>query len=251
MYWYAKSSLYNSLYNPTGNNDNKLPPVVHFTEGEASKLVYIGDFVTYSYEITVSSGSQEYKEMRSFLLLYLGNDKNVTIPDGITHIYEGAFRNNTTIESVVFSDTVDYIGRGAFAGCTALSNIQLSPLNSFQGLGAGCFSGCTSLKEIYLPNTILAIGEYCFSNSGLETINLENINIIHRYAFENCRGLTELSFGTSLNQIKDYAFKGTSVTTINYAGTKNEWSNIKRNFQAYWNNTISSVPVICSDGTAN
>lgn len=253
VYWLADSRLYDKLWNPTGLNDNKFPPIVHYNEGEASKLVYIGDFITYSYERMVQSGNQQNVEVRNVLLTYLGNDKNITIPDGITHIHEDAFRNNTTLESVVFSDTVDYIGRGAFAGCTSLSSVTLSNLNSYKGLGEGSFSGCTSLVSIYLPESIAAIGDSCFSGcTSLATINLENIRTINKYAFQNCKALTEVSFvHGALNQIKDYAFKGCSgLTAINYSGTTTEWKTLKNSFEYYWNSTISLIPVVCSNGTA-
>ncbi len=249
VFWYADSRLLNGLYNATGKNDNKnkLPPIRHFTEGEQSELVYTGDFITYSYTISVSTGGEE---TRNIILLYTGTDKNILIPEGITHIYDSAFRDNTYIESVVFSDTVDYIGTAAFANCTNLSSVTLSDINSYEGFGNSAFAGCTSLKSITIPDTVRVISNSCFARTGLESIDLNNVSIINKYAFENCKALEIVYCSSSLSIIKDYAFKDSSVTTIDYDGTVSDWqTKVYPSCEAYWYYN-AKFDIVCNNGNA-
>ena len=245
VFWYANSSLFYNLYNPTGNNKEKLPPVRHFAQGESSALNFVGDFITYSYIQETSSGPEE----RNYVLSYTGTAESVTIPDGITHIYEGAFRDNIYIKNVTLSSSVKYLGVAAFAGCTNLSSISLSNLASYDGLGASCFSRCTSLKNITLPDSIATIPEYCFNQCGLLSIDLNNVSNVNRYAFADCTSLTTVTCSTNLRNIKDYVFKNTNVTTINYSGTVSEWKSINK--EGYWYYSIGSkVTIVCTDGNA-
>lgn len=71
------------------------------------------------------------------------NGKNVI------NIAEGAFQNNTAIQSVVLPDTITSIRANAFSGCANLKTIKLS--SNLIMLGEGCFAGCTSLKTIIIP----------------------------------------------------------------------------------------------------
>lgn len=99
----------------------------------------------------------EYTGEKSLQLYkYYGrNDTSVTIPDGITGIYQNAFyqynysagtTNNTTLEEIIVPDSVTSIGSNAFAYCDAL-------------------------KRIYLPDNVASFGSYIVStgNSAAES----------------------------------------------------------------------------------
>ena len=78
-----------------------------------------GDFA-----YTVSAGE-------ATITRYVGSAAAVTIPaqiDGINVVYiaNGAFEENTIIESVVFSDGIKEIGSSVFYGCTALKSVTIS-----------------------------------------------------------------------------------------------------------------------------
>ena len=60
---------------------------------------------------------------------YTGSAASVTVPATIAElpvveIGESAFENNTTVTSVDLPDTVEVIGKRAFAGCTALNEMN-------------------------------------------------------------------------------------------------------------------------------
>ena len=60
---------------------------------------------------------------------YLGSAATVTIPEtvvgyNITAIGESAFEGNTTLTSIDLPDTIEVIGKRAFANCTSLSEMN-------------------------------------------------------------------------------------------------------------------------------
>lgn len=72
-------------------------------------------------------------------------------PKTIFGIGPGAFTNQTTIETVVLSDTVAMIYEKAFEGCTNLETVELTP--TLWLIEKNAFSGCTSLKTISYSGT--------------------------------------------------------------------------------------------------
>jgi hypothetical protein len=71
---------------------------------------------------------------------------DITIPDGVTKIGDGAFGDCSSLTAITIPDSVTSIGNdafiGAFEGCSALTKLSLSPAVS---IGPNCFLGCTAL----------------------------------------------------------------------------------------------------------
>lgn len=59
----------------------------------------------------------------SRLIAYSGSAADVTVPENVTRIDDGAFEGNTTITSVKMPNSITVIGKRAFAGCTKLSEM--------------------------------------------------------------------------------------------------------------------------------
>lgn len=68
----------------------------------------------------------------------------------------------------------------------------------------------SNIKEVVLPDGILAIGGYAFSQAeGLEKITLpKTLLAISENAFERCTNLNDINFPDSLQAIGEYAFDG-------------------------------------------
>ncbi len=105
------------------------------------------------------------------------------IPNCVTTIGYGAFRDCTSLTSVTIPNSVTSIGAEAFYECSSLTSVTIP--NSVTSIGDGAFYGCSGLTSITLPNSITSIG---------------------KYAFCGCSGLTSLKIGNGITSIGDYAF---------------------------------------------
>lgn len=83
-----------------------------------------------------------------------------------------AFQNNDIIVEVRLPDTIKYIGKEAFWGCSHLDRINLP--ESLESLGNYCFFK-TALRKLSVPKSIKKIPYMCFAQcSYLETVILED-----------------------------------------------------------------------------
>lgn len=170
-----------------------------------------------------------------YLISYLGNKKQIIVPDGVKVIGKSAFQYQYDLNKVILPDTVtvidDYafynshlmlidlpknvtqIGEEAFDG-TYIETLDISNVKSI-GDGAFCYSGikelkfsegmtvipdrvangCSNLKSIYIPSTVKEIG---------------------RMAFADCNKLDlgEFKFGENLATIQEWAFAGVKWSKI-------------------------------------
>ncbi len=149
--------------------------------------------------------------------------------DGLTHItvasgnptYDSRDNCNAIIEtasntllagckSTVIPNTVIAIGKGAFASCNGLMNVELG--NSVTTIGEYAFASCSGLTNVELGNSLTTIGENAFVNcSSLTNVELGNsVTTIGDCAFEGCSSLTEITLPNSLTTIGSFAFYGCS-----------------------------------------
>ena len=158
-----------------------------------------------------------------------GNDQtNLEIPNMVakegqlylvTTIDDNAFKNKTTITSVIIPNTVTTLKKGVFEGCTSLTSVTIP--TSVTRLGNRVFKGCTSLESVVLPNTITSIGTHLFSDcTKLEQFNIPTlITKLSDRMFENCEKLTEFTFPEQITTLGDYVFNGLSFETLTIPDT--------------------------------
>lgn len=125
---------------------------------------------------------------------------DLVLPEGITAIPDGAFRESEKLRSIVIPDSVTYIGQAfgecknlrkvimgknvayvgeyVFGGCSNLVEVVLS--ENLQEINWNMFSGCSSLTSITIPESVTAIntGAFWGCNNLQEIINLSNLTII-------------------------------------------------------------------------
>ena len=184
------------------------------TNPEKAKYLTVKDGIVYNKEET---------EMLTKVPCALEKD-TLVLPDTIKEIPEGAFMSNKTVKKVVFGKNITSIGNGAFAYsnienvqmndnvtsldeyafyyCAKLANVDLSKsLTKIDGYET--FKYTAALKHIDLKNVTELTGWYTFQQSGLEDVDLSNV--------ESVDGIQV--FGTCYNLKTVYIGKNTDLSS--------------------------------------
>lgn len=80
----------------------------------------------------------------------------ITIPDKVTIIGNDAFYQCSKLSSVVMGEKVERIGESAFKNCFSLKNVSLKNVELIE---SDAFNNCVALDSIYIPKTIISIGD--------------------------------------------------------------------------------------------
>lgn len=157
--------------------------------------------------------------------LYLNGQEvvNLTIPSGITTIYNSAFYGCHGLQTVTIPSSVTRIWSGAFEECTGLTTVTLP--NTITQISNNAFYNCVSLTSINIPNGVTSIGSS---------------------AFQGCSSLTSIDVPNSVTSIGDYAFS--QVRNVNYSGSASgsPWGANTRNgtvdgYLVYTDNTKTTL----------
>lgn len=163
--------------------------------------------------------------------------KEVTIADGESHLYFGAFvfadvkltklylgRNFThigllegqgapflsqkSLKELTIGNSVTSIDSYAFSDCSGLTSLKIP--NSVTSIGRGAFRGCSGLTSLKIPNSVTLIGSYAFSGcKGLTSVTIPNsVTSIDSYAFYYCSSLNSVTIPNSVTSIGTDAFSG-------------------------------------------
>lgn len=166
------------------------------------------------------------------LLRYLGNDKNIVIPDTVRHI-ANAF-TMTDIISVQMPDSVYTIGEFAFAFCESMALIEFS--KNLLLIGEGAFYGCFSLPSVILPEKLEVIESMAFYECKYMT-NVrcnDNLRSIGECAFYNCMQLRMVYLPVSITVLPTDAFGECLVLElVLYGGDEAAFKAIKTDSSNY------------------
>lgn len=88
--------------------------------------------------------------------------ESVSIPDGVTRIYESAFENCFDLKSVVIPNSITNIGRSAFCNCRRLTYLEIP--EGVTDIESNAFYGCDSLSEVSIPRSLTRIDGYFWAN---------------------------------------------------------------------------------------
>lgn len=153
----------------------------------------------------------------------------VELGDGITDIYNSAFRNYYALSSITIPNSVTVIDGGAFYGCYALSSVTipnnvtrvtisvfdtcyaLSSVtipNSVTDISSNAFRNCYALLRATIPNSVTSIGNNVFYNCyALLSVTIPNsVTDIGTNVFYNCYALSNIAIPDDITSISNYVF---------------------------------------------
>ena len=163
----------------------------------------------------------DYVMINHTLILYRGNETDVTIPNKITVIGDGAFENRSFITNVNIPMGVREIGISAFEGCKGLTEIVLP--DSVTIVNTSAFNGCSNLAKIDMPKVVNISrdslegtkwmadfkGDFIILNDNLlgyqgtdsKVVIPDNITKVGTSAFDNNNFITEITVPKSVTNI--------------------------------------------------
>ena len=154
--------------------------------------------------------------------------KTVSIYDGLKKIDYSAFRNHSTLTSIIIPDSIATIGDEAFRDCTNLKNITIG--NGITSIGSCAFYGCTSLTSINIPNSVTSIETRTFYGcTSLASVTIGNsVTSIGEDAFDSCTSLAIITIPNGVTSIGENAFSNcinlTSITIPNSVTSIGGWA---------------------------
>ncbi len=165
----------------------------------------------------------------------------------IKGIADEAFMGDTTVITVSVPSCYTYIGKFAFAGCTALTTFSAE--EGLSEIGAYCFApsyqsddeeitlnedACAALTKATLPSSVKTIGvcafykcsalvlngipkslekveKLAFSETQIDNIDFSNVTYIGEYAFYDCPELTTVTHTEKVSDCGGFAFGKTPL----------------------------------------
>lgn len=213
-----------------------------------SFIFVLASFVMPSSALTLGGFTYEVVDGYAVITAYSGSSTTLTVPSvlngaSVIKIGEGAFRNNTKLQSVTVSEGISDIGAFAFDGCTSLSQItfpetvthigkkavyntayyndksnwKIRDLSSSGGVDIGNGGSsiawediiASELQYLYLGKNLIEI--YCVGDYYIKTGTL----VVADGAFRDSDGIKKVLIPDSVKTVGNNAFYGcTSLEKI-------------------------------------
>ena len=141
-------------------------------------------------------------------LEYIISDDSLDIDTGDRH-YLCVGRGTATDNDIVIASEIDgipvkEIGSSAFSYCTDIKSVVIP--YGMMIIFPRAFQNCYSLESVAIPNSVISLGVYAFSVTGLKNVVI----------------------GDGLTQIQEGAFDGcTALKDVYYRGTAEQWAEIE------------------------
>lgn len=109
--------------------------------------------------------NDEYVVLNGVLIKYNGENKDITIPEGVQIVEEGVF-SSSAITRVKCPSTLKCIREVCFLGCWKLQSVELN--EGLETIEKNAFWRCESLENINRPSTLKSIGDGAFGKTPFE-----------------------------------------------------------------------------------
>ena len=129
---------------------------------------------------------------RTVLEQYTGSGGAVTIPDSVTTISAGVFKEKN-VTQVIMPSSVTSMGTGVFSGCSSLASVSLS--TSLNSIPEESFRECLSLSSVTIPESATTIASNAFNGcASLSSVSIPaSVSSISTDAFSGCGNLSDIS----------------------------------------------------------
>ena len=165
----------------------------------------------------------------------------------VKEIAIGAFRECTSLESVVIPDSVISIGDGAFTRCSSLTSVKIG--KGVTSIGTSAFYRCHSLTSITVDNNNSSyksidgnlyskdgkiLLQYAMGNTATSFTIPDGVTSIRYWAFAWCESLTSVVIPISVTSIDGDAFYYSYNLTI-YCEAASQPSGWYSSWDSSWN----------------
>ncbi|MGN0801854.1 MAG: leucine-rich repeat protein [Candidatus Faecivicinus sp.] len=147
----------------------------------------------------------------------------IWLPSSLQSLGGEVFQNATELKEVRFFGSLAKLGLDrTFIGCTSLETVVWP--DSLKEIAYRSFEGCTSLKEIEIPEGVTAISDHLFSGcTSLKSVTIpSSVTIIKEGAFENCTSLKEIVIPEGVATVEFRILNGSGVTELTLPSTVTE-----------------------------
>ncbi|MBQ8965770.1 leucine-rich repeat domain-containing protein [Ruminococcus sp.] len=140
------------------------------------------------------------------LITYSGNEKEVSVPDGVRVIQQGAFLGCSGIETITLPEGLEVISRKAFWGCEKLRQVIFP--KSLRNIDLCAFRECSSLEEVFIPEGLVSMGDSVFRSceSLVRAVLPDSLKALGASTFSGCYRLREVVLPKNLYSISTNAF---------------------------------------------
>ena len=244
-----QDKMFNYLFK--SEEDLSLVKVESFYNSSSSKIAYVPSSLK---QVTILSEDIPYGAFSNMSMIESVNIPNVTTikelaflncsalnssiltSANLTKIEKQAFKGCTSFIDVMVSDSVEYIGEGAFNDCGNITSISL-PFIGQDGLSNtlnyttmfGHIFGTLNYDGAYQVKQSISDGtsKYFYLPETLEKVVIKGKSVLNS-AFSNCSKIKEIEFIMPIELIPAGLFSNcTSLTTFTY--DKNSLKNINNN----------------------
>ncbi len=178
---------------------------------------YIGEFAlsvsncddSYVSKVSVdTNGCVVYEDGEDKILTaYVGNDSNLSVPNGVTAINDYALFRKNNVTSIKLPESVESIGHYAFYG-TEMYNDE----NFWE-------DGCLYVDDWLVSVKTDVVGDFVVK---------DEVKKIAREAFVDCKDITSVTFSKDIKKIGKGAFSGCyNLESVHYNGTADDWAQIE------------------------
>ena len=195
--------------------------------------------------------------------------------------YHGKCGKNATWTYNKPTQTMTISGEGTIRNSLDWDELYIKHITIKSGLtkiGESAFESLYDLSTVSIPDTVTAIEDYAFSDSGIESItigasvkkigtevfedctDLKTVNwyakTIPNYTFYNCTNLKNINIKSTLKSIGKYAFKGTAMKTFTMPNSvttvgNNAFTNCKKLNNLIFSKNVQTIPSFIAYNTPN